>query len=283
MNLTNPFETEGNWYKGNLHSHTTNSDGEFTPEEMCRIYRDSRYDFLCITDHNKITKTEDVENITLIQGAEMGTGYEHIVAVDLKEEFNPENLSSQEIIDNINHQDAIAIVAHPYWSAITGSDLLSLEGYAGIEVYNNLCQRIFGKGYSTVQLDEILKTGRKTLGFASDDTHSRGDLTTGFIMVKSPSSQKEDLLKSIKGGYFYSSTGVIIKDFLLENFRKIKIRFTPATTVDFIAYIVSGKRITAGKNEMEYAEYEIKGDEKYLRIEITDRNNRKAWLNPVLF
>jgi len=95
MNFVNPFEAAGNWYKGNLHTHTTNSDGELSPDEVCRAYKKAGYDFLCITDHNRITKTDGVEGLTLIPGAEMGTGYEHIVAVDLKEEFNTENLSSQ--------------------------------------------------------------------------------------------------------------------------------------------------------------------------------------------
>jgi len=35
------------------------------------------------------------------------------------------------------------------------------EKATGIKVYNHLCNNVFGKGYSTVILDEILKTGEK--------------------------------------------------------------------------------------------------------------------------
>ena len=40
------------WYKGNLHTHTTDSDGECPPEEVVRRYRERGYDFIAITDHH---------------------------------------------------------------------------------------------------------------------------------------------------------------------------------------------------------------------------------------
>lgn len=282
MDFINPFAVKGSWYKGNLHTHTTNSDGQFSPEEICRIYGKAGYDFLCITDHNKLTKVKEPGNLTLLQGAEMNTGYTHIVAVDLKEEFNPEGMSVQQIIDAVNLQGALSIIAHPYWSALTVNDLLALRGYAGIEIYNHLCHNLLGKGYSTVHFDGLLQAGRKTPGFAADDAHSERDLSAGFVMVKAPSGEKDDILSSIKKECFYSSTGVMIKDLRIdEDSKTVKIRFSPAVTVDFIAHNSAGKRFSAVTDELEYAEYEIKGNEKYLRIEITDKNNRKAWINPV--
>ena len=46
------FTKEGNWYKGNIHCHTTNSDGCLTPEEVVKIYKDQGYSFLAISDHD---------------------------------------------------------------------------------------------------------------------------------------------------------------------------------------------------------------------------------------
>lgn len=43
------------WYKGNLHSHTTNSDGVWTPEQSAKNYRDAGYSFLCFSDHDLYT------------------------------------------------------------------------------------------------------------------------------------------------------------------------------------------------------------------------------------
>lgn len=38
MKFNNPFEKTGKWFKGNLHTHTKNSDGKFSPEEIVKIY-----------------------------------------------------------------------------------------------------------------------------------------------------------------------------------------------------------------------------------------------------
>lgn len=42
---------EGTYKKGNLHTHTTWSDGMHTPAETAEHYRSKGYDFLALTDH----------------------------------------------------------------------------------------------------------------------------------------------------------------------------------------------------------------------------------------
>src|SRR5689334_3500629 len=54
------------WIKGNLHTHTLNSDGDSTPDEVVRWYREHGYDFLVLTDHNFLT---GVDGLNAIQGA----------------------------------------------------------------------------------------------------------------------------------------------------------------------------------------------------------------------
>ena len=43
------------WFRGNTHAHTSNSDGDSPPDSVARWYRDAGYDFLFITDHEKVT------------------------------------------------------------------------------------------------------------------------------------------------------------------------------------------------------------------------------------
>src|SRR2546426_9300712 len=43
------------WLKGNLHAHTDESDGDAPPETVVEWYASHGYDFLAITDHNKVT------------------------------------------------------------------------------------------------------------------------------------------------------------------------------------------------------------------------------------
>ena len=57
---------EKRWFKGNLHTHTLNSDGDSTPSEVTSWYREHRYQFLVLTDHNYLTS---VEGLNAVHGA----------------------------------------------------------------------------------------------------------------------------------------------------------------------------------------------------------------------
>ena len=55
------------WYKGNTHTHTLNSDGDSTPDEVVRWYREHGYQFLVLTDHNFLT---EVDGLNALHGAD---------------------------------------------------------------------------------------------------------------------------------------------------------------------------------------------------------------------
>ena len=98
-----PFSKPGTFRKGNIHTHSTASDGELAPEEVCRRYRDGGYDFLAITDHfldqfdYPIVDTCPfrTDNFTTIIGAELHAPIADsamkwdIVALDLPLDFAP--------------------------------------------------------------------------------------------------------------------------------------------------------------------------------------------------
>jgi hypothetical protein len=46
-----PATPQLRWYKGNTHTHTLNSDGDSTPDDVVRWYRENGYNFLVLTDH----------------------------------------------------------------------------------------------------------------------------------------------------------------------------------------------------------------------------------------
>ena len=50
--------TTKSWLKGNLHTHTTNSDGDESPEHVAEWYHEQGYDWLCLSDHNHLTILE---------------------------------------------------------------------------------------------------------------------------------------------------------------------------------------------------------------------------------
>jgi hypothetical protein len=46
------------WYKGNTHTHTFNTDGDSSPIDVVRFYRDQGYNFLVLSDHDSITPVD---------------------------------------------------------------------------------------------------------------------------------------------------------------------------------------------------------------------------------
>ncbi len=65
---------EGNFYKANLHSHSTVSDGELTPEEMKDLYKSHGYSILCCTDHEVMIPHHELtdEDFLMLTGVEIG-------------------------------------------------------------------------------------------------------------------------------------------------------------------------------------------------------------------
>ena len=66
------------WVKGNIHTHTTESDGDADPKSVMKWYKDHEYDFLVITDHNHRTiidfdnnNPQSEKELVLIPGEEV--------------------------------------------------------------------------------------------------------------------------------------------------------------------------------------------------------------------
>ena len=80
------------WYKGNLHTHSTNSDGRLSPEEVIGLYREEGYDFLALTDHWFMGEERQEENFLLLSGAEYDVGNNvrdgiyHVVGIGMQKE-----------------------------------------------------------------------------------------------------------------------------------------------------------------------------------------------------
>ncbi|MEM7668216.1 MAG: phosphotransferase, partial [Pseudomonadota bacterium] len=45
------FRNPGRFWRGNLHTHSSRSDGSLAAAEVCARYAEAGYDFLCLSDH----------------------------------------------------------------------------------------------------------------------------------------------------------------------------------------------------------------------------------------
>lgn len=95
-------------YRANLHSHSNLSDGNLTPEELVKAYREAGYSILAITDHEAPYDHTDLSTDDFL----MLTGYEAYIRPSHTCEFN---LYKPEIHLNLLAKD-------PHNTAIVGYD-----------------------------------------------------------------------------------------------------------------------------------------------------------------
>lgn len=299
MFFNNPFEKDGNWYKGAFHIHTTNSDGKLSPKDSMKLYQKLGFDFMFITEHGKIFDYSSLAppGLLTINGVEYGVGemYNgygyHIVAIDVPSDFQPKWGSTQRVIDQILAAGGEAVIAHPYWYGMILVDLLKIKNYIGIEVFNWGCEGDIGggRGLSSVHWDQILSAGHRVFGFAADDVHYYTyDVAGGWIMVKSPDLTRENIMKAIRNGEFYSSAGPRVLNLNISN-GKIRLECTGARFINFVTVPTVGKRIDAeGDNLLTSCKVDIRKDlffggnpKGYIRIEFEDERGKRCWLNPI--
>src|SRR5262245_52157407 len=199
----NPHAARGQWYRGNLHTHTTRSDGKLSPADVVSWYHKHGYDFLALTDHWHSTH-EGAENapITVLVGQEIdvmppGEAQSlHIVAIGLNERPNlPDGRPPQGSIDVLLRMGATCFLAHPYWSGLAYNEMIDLEGISGVEIYNGSATDDNGKTHSLVHWDDLLHRGKFWPAIATDDAHSiLIDGERGWVYVKALENSPEALV-----------------------------------------------------------------------------------------
>lgn len=232
---------EGSWYKGNLHTHTTCSDGSASPQETAEAYRRAGYAFLAITDHFVYGRHEKLgrEDFLLFPGvefdstADFGNRSVHLVAVGtpedsaIEEGCRFEQLRGRkigEIAAYMTARDHLTVLAHPYWSWLDFSQALSFEGLTGMEIFNGTCEASWFSGQAQAFFHQMLWNGRRPLCFASDDTHQfHKDFGWGYITVKAPRLTHQAIRDAILAGSFTATAaypgeeGPRILDFAVED------------------------------------------------------------------
>jgi hypothetical protein len=295
----NPFTKSGKWYKGNIHTHSTFSDGTKTVEELVKLYKKAGYDFLSITDHGKVVDVLHLtkENFLMIPGEEICIGTSnsltpyHIVALGIEKTLPFKDfdyaLDPQRVIEKINHLGGLAILAHPYWSGLNHSDMMKIGNYHGVEIYNTSCDYERNTGSSEVHIDGLIAAGQTPLLYASDDHHGAEggnaplDACVAWISVKAKSLTFENIMNSIDNGHFYSSNGPEIKSISINKDGVINLECSPVKYISFISTPSLGLKFHAMEKPLTKASYPGRKGERYIRIEIQDFDGKKAWSNPI--
>ncbi|MBS1600704.1 MAG: PHP domain-containing protein [Bacteroidetes bacterium] len=290
------------WYKGNIHAHSINSDGALSPETIVRWYKEHRYNFCVISDHNFLTETATLKSLfdadgkfMIFPGEEVtdkfGTKPIHLGAVFISKLVSPRRGASvaETINNNVNaiqNSSGIAILNHPnglFHVSITAAEILEANRVQFFEV----CCADFKGGSSRPSTDQIwdsvLSKGRILYGVASDDAHLFNDDArqsgTAWIMVMAKQLNGNDIYESIQHGNFYATTGVEIKKLMID---EKQIRITVVNKDQGLkTFFIGNEGKVLKVDESDEPFYVFTGNEKYVRARIERSDGAYAWLQPV--
>lgn len=293
------FPDGGVWLKGNLHSHTTVSDGMFTPKELAELYLSAGYDFLSMTDHNVYVPHSELpeEQLLLLTGVEHDIEYSpdkctHVVGTGavgkehtdyLCKRYSAAELTDQQLIHMMREDRQFVVLAHPVWSRMEPDEILGLEEFHAIEAFNNGTEHLCHGGNAELFWDLLLRRGKRVFATASDDVHVPDDLFGGWVCVKSAQRSARAIVDALLCGAFYASTGPVIHDFGMDG-DAVYVCCDDCREIHFVTYPPRGKSVFAEDGaSLTTAAHALTGRETYARAVCVDAQGHSAWTNPIFF
>ena len=269
----------------------------------------------------------------LIPGEEVTSSHRlaqiHINALNVDETLPPlrgdsvqsaiqANLDAITAWGEANDRPVLAHVNHPnFRKSLGATNLASMKGESFFEVYNghrSVENERIGTRPSTEELWDLalvlrlhdgLGDGTLLYGLATDDAHDHYDADAvsipgrGWIMVRATSHEADEIIRAMRAGDFYASTGVELTDVQVrDGGMSVDIERKPGVeyTTEFIGAIrgEESERPTAkvlATTTEDPATYRFTGDELYVRARVTstrphprpyqDGDLETAWTQPV--
>ena len=307
--LRQGFGGQAKWFKGNLHTHTVNSDGDSTPDDVVRWYRERDYQFLVLTDHNYLTSVDGLnavhgadDKFLVVKGEEVtdrfGAKPIHINGLDVSRLVVPPGGASvldlvQRTVDAIRDACGVPSINHPnYGWAITPDELGQVQRTRLFEVFNGhpTVNNLGGGEMPGLEetWDRILSSGKLLFGLAVDDAHyfKRPEDPTaprpgkGWVFVRSPRLEARALVEALERGEFYSSTGVEMAS-IDASATALSLSVKPEPASKYRIQFIGRQGRVLSEATTPSASYTFKGDEGYVRAKVLESNGKAAWIQPV--
>ena len=296
------------WFKGNLHTHTLNSDGDSAPLDVARWYKENDYQFLVLSDHNVLTETASLNTalaadsqFLLVPGEEVTTSAGslpvHMNAYNPREFIPPaKGATLGEVLQNninaILQAGGLPALNHPNFGwAVRSQDVLPLEGLTLIEVYNGhpLVHNRGGGGFESLDeiWDALLSAGKRLNGIAVDDAHQfkkfGKDLSNpgrGWVQVHCTELTTREIMRALASGDFYASTGVVLDD-VQSGDGACRLQIHPNSNMKYTTYFVGAQGKVLAKSFDLSPSFRLPAGQRYVRARIEASNGDNAWTQPL--
>jgi predicted metal-dependent phosphoesterase TrpH len=298
-----PFSLPGQFYRGNIHTHSNQSDGALAPEAVVEAYKNAGYDFLMLSEHfiahynwpiNDTRKFRSNDFTTLIgvelHAPETSAGeLWHIVAAGLPLDFPPcgETETGEQLARRARDAGAFIGIAHPAWSQLTIEDGRAIDSAHAVEIYNHGCAIENDRADGWYLHDQLMNEGHRLSAYATDDAHFKSfDYFGGWVNVKSQSLDPDTLLQALKDGHYYSSQGPEFHNLTLQG-KELTITCSPVDAITVVcgnsrSCVKTGKALTGTTFDLGKLEHGwlLKKPSPWFRVTVIDNAGKRAWSNP---
>jgi hypothetical protein len=216
-------KSEAGWYRGELHAHSTESDGKFPVRDVIRAAQDIGLDFFSLTDHfttSQWCKMAPLANdrTALIRSTEITSHIGHANLQGIKNWVNvyvdQPGWSMNQAADEVHAQGGLFCVNHAFSGDLcfravdfdwNNADLI--EVYHSLEGCNNLPQFSFW--------DHLLLSGHRIVGVGGTDSHHpyEGKNAMGKLVtwIYADELSERGILAGLRRGRVYVDKGCAVR------------------------------------------------------------------------
>jgi hypothetical protein len=291
--------------KGNLHTHSTNSDGDSPPEAIYAWYRDHGYNFLGLSDHNRLTDPALYRNLerpgfVIIPAEEVTLRPNkipvHVNALCERERIGGNNHVSdipqalQWAVGRILQQGGVALINHPNFKWAFGPEMLPYgRGAQLLEIWSGH-PAVHPMGDASHPTEEAIWDAALTNGLdfapaAVDDMHFLGSEADGgkpgpgrgWVEVFAAHANVQEICTAMLHRQLLASNGAHLRRLRVAGDAMEISPDTQGTVVDFIGRTGALlSRVTAPPDGTPVV-YRLRGGEGYVRARTTATNGAHAW------
>ena len=298
-----PFSPGTRFYRGNLHGHSTHSDGSLSSAEVVEVYHRLGYDFTCLSDHLHTntqfaaTTVNDTaalnrDDFITITSAELhcsGKAYDndglwHILANGLPVDFAvaSEDETAPQMVQRALDAGAFVSIAHPEWYCMTMGEAATIAKAHAVEILNYSCEITSSRGGGTAVIDYLFNEGHRPGIIATDDSHvGVNDVGGGWVMVAETGLDADAIITALKAGTYYASSGAEIHDVTFAD-GMLNVECSPASSVivagaGHLERHITGKSITRATFDLR------RFNSPFFRVIVKDMGGQEAWTNAWFF
>lgn len=297
------FDAPGEWLKGNLHCHSTVSDGHREPRDVAAAYARAEYDFLAITDHYEerwgweLLEPDQLDSeLILLRAAELSSSHwadpeifrsdpdvYWVVAVGLEHAPSPPAgpVEHHGLIAAAHAQGAFIGLVHPGLSRLRDTQVLAMDHIDAVEIHDQGQILWDNRADGWQACEALLRAGRRVTGFAADDNHfdAPWEGFNAWVQVRA-SRDPRAIVTALKAGDYYSTQGPLICG-IEHDAGTLTLEVEPARVV--IAEGSDWRRTQRRVGEqLTSATFDLEPFAGgYVRFTIIDSLGHRAWTNPL--